>query len=102
MFPGRLYTSSRSSHKLPGRGRSALDWKLADAKNRLRELVVLVLTEGPQRIRLRGDAVVVLSEARYRALTGERPTLRDMLLHGPSLEGVELERDRSLPRDIEL
>ncbi len=29
-------------------------------------------------------------------------TLKDLILNGPSLEGVEITRDKSLPREIEL
>lgn len=48
-----------------------MDWQLADAKNRLSEVVNRALTEGPQRIERRGDRVVVLSEAEYDRLTGK-------------------------------
>ncbi len=80
-----------------------MTWKLADAKNRFSEVVRKALDEGPQRITRRDDAVVVLSEADYQRLTGERPGLRDYLLGpGPSLEGVDLARDRSASREVSL
>ncbi|MGE3141960.1 MAG: bifunctional phosphopantothenoylcysteine decarboxylase/phosphopantothenate--cysteine ligase CoaBC [Hyphomonadaceae bacterium] len=38
------------------------DWAVADAKNRFSELVTRALTEGPQRVRRRGQTVVVAPE----------------------------------------
>ena len=49
-----------------------MTWNLADAKNRLTEVVNLALTEGPQTITRRKDAVVVLSADAYAELTGQR------------------------------
>lgn len=79
-----------------------MEWRLADAKNRLGELISKVLAEGPQRIRRRGDAFVVISERDYLTLVGERPSLKTMLLDGPSLDGLELDCDRSPSRDVQL
>lgn len=79
-----------------------MDWKLADARNRLSELVTLAATQGPQTIRRHDAAVVVLSESTYRELTGDRPSLKSLLINGPSLEGVLHPRDRTPTRDVEL
>ncbi len=80
-----------------------MTWKLADAKNRFSEVVRKALTEGPQRVTRRKDAVIVLSEAEYQRLTGDRPGFRDYLLEiGPSLEGLDLTRDHSPSRDVSL
>ena len=79
-----------------------MEWRLADAKNRLSEVVRLALAEGPQRISRRNDSVIVISEEEYKALTGEKPDFVDHLLTGPSLEGVDLTRDRSGMRDVSL
>jgi hypothetical protein len=35
-------------------------------------------------------------------LTGKRPSFQEFLLSGPSFEGLDLERDRSPMRDVEL
>lgn len=75
-------------------------WKLADAKNRFSELVNRALTDGPQRVQRRGDVVVVLSEADYQRLRGERPTLVDHLLNGPDLSDLDLKRDPEPMRDV--
>ncbi len=77
-----------------------MDWKLAEAKNKFSEVVRRALTEGPQRVTRRDDAVVILSEADYERLTGQRPGFRDYLMSGPTLADVDLERDRSPMREI--
>ncbi len=79
-----------------------MEWKLAAAKNRLSELVNRALTEGPQFIRRRNDSVVVISEREYLRWTGAQPTLKSRLLNGPSLEGLDLARDASQIREIDL
>jgi prevent-host-death family protein len=76
-----------------------VDWELDEAKMRLGELVTRALTEGPQRVRRGDQAVVVLSEADYRRLTGERITLKDYLLGGPDLSDLDLARDPSPMRE---
>lgn len=79
-----------------------MEWQLADAKNRFSEVVTRALTEGPQRVRRRGQTVVILAEEEYDRLTGEKPGFVDYLMSGPSFEGVDLERDQSPMRDVEL
>ncbi len=79
-----------------------MEWKLAEAKNRLSELIRRVISDGPQLIRRRNDAFIVLTERHYRQLTAQQPTLKDRLLHGPDLAGLDLERDQSPARDVEL
>lgn len=79
-----------------------MEWQLADAKNRFSEVVTRALNEGPQRVRRRGQTVVILAEEEYDRLTGEKPGLLDFLISGPGLDGVDLERDRSPMRDVEL
>ena len=77
-------------------------WQLAEAKNRLSEVINLTLEEGPQRITRRGDAVVMVSEEEYQLMTGKKQSFTEYLCSGPSLEGLDLQRDRSAMRDIEL
>ncbi len=79
-----------------------MTWNLADAKNRLTEVVNLALSDGPQTITRRKDAVVVISAARYEELTGKRQSFKEFLVQGPSFEGLELKRDESPMRDVEL
>jgi prevent-host-death family protein len=78
-----------------------MQWRLAEAKNKFSEVVRLALTEGPQRVVRRGDAVVVLSEIDYQRLAGERPGFKQLLMEGPDLEGVVLDRVPDLMRDVD-
>ncbi|MGH2530986.1 MAG: type II toxin-antitoxin system prevent-host-death family antitoxin [Thermomicrobiales bacterium] len=78
-----------------------MTWQLADAKNRFSELVTKALTEGPQRVRRRDQAVVVLAEADYQRLTGERSSLQEYLLNGPDLSDLDLKRDPSPMREVD-
>lgn len=79
-----------------------MDWLLADAKNRLSELVTKALSQGPQRVRRRGEAVMVIAEKEYRRLTGQRRSFQDFLLQGSDLSSLDLTRDKSRMRDIDL
>jgi antitoxin Phd len=79
-----------------------MEWQLADAKNRFSELVNQALRVGPQRIHRRKDVVIVLSAADYERLAGKRSTLKQHLMEGESLDGVDLTRDRSATRDVVL
>ena len=79
------------------------EWLLADAKNRFSELVNRALAEGPQRVVRRGDAVIVVAQRDYEQLVGKRPSFKEFLLgKGPSLDELELKRDRSSMRDVAL
>lgn len=77
-----------------------MDWLLAEAKNRLSEVMTLALTSGPQKIRRRNQAVIILSEGDYERLTGARTSFKDYLMQGPSFEELDLTRDDSPSRDI--
>ena len=79
-----------------------MNWKLADAKNKLSELVNLTLSEGPQTITRRKDEVVVISKEEFLRLSGKRLSFVDFLQSGPSLGGVDLNRDREEMRDVKL
>jgi len=80
-----------------------MEWLLADAKNRFSELVNRALAEGPQRVRRRGDAVIVIAQRDYEKLTGNRPSFKQFLMgKGPSLQQLDLTRDRSPMRDVKL
>jgi len=79
-----------------------MTWNLADAKNRLTEVVNLALSEGPQTITRRNDTVVVLSAAKFEELTGKKLDFKEYLLLGVGLDELDLTRDRSPGRDVEL
>ena len=80
----------------------AVDWKLADAKNKFSEVVNRALNEEPQRILRRDDAVVVVAEEQGERLAGGRPDFKDLLLNGPGVDGADLDRDKSPMRNVEL
>jgi prevent-host-death family protein len=75
-------------------------WQFAEAKNKLSEVVSRALSEGPQRIRRRGQVVVVLSENDFNRLSGNRESFTDYLLRGPDLAGLDLSRDQSPMREV--
>jgi prevent-host-death family protein len=79
-----------------------MTWNLADAKNRLSEVVNLALTEGPQTITRRKDAVVVISAETYAELTGKKPDFKEYLLQGAGLDELDLRRDPRPGRDVKL
>ena len=78
------------------------EWSRRVLKPVLSELVTRALTDGPQRVRRRNQAVSVLSEDDYRRLTGAKPDFIQYLMNGPGLEGVDLERDPSPMREVDL
>ncbi len=69
-------------------------WTIADAKSRLSEVLNRAEHEA-QIITRRNRQFVVLDGDEYRRLTGNLPTLKDLLLNGPGLDGVDLTRDQS-------
>lgn len=82
-----------------------MKWNLAEAKDRLSEVIRRAETEGPQPISVRGrEAVVVISAEAYRRLQrpGAPRDFKEWLLSpGPSLEGVDLKRDSGPAREID-
>lgn len=79
-------------------------WQLQEAKARFSELVERTLHDGVQIVTRRGKKVaVLLPYEEYRRLTAPRRNLAQFLLESP-LAGSELpiERDKSLPREVDL
>jgi len=79
-------------------------WQVQDAKARFSELLRSAAAEGPQAITVRGrTAAVVVSQEEYERLKGKKPSLVEFMRSSP-LAGVdlEIERDRSPDRDIDL
>ncbi len=79
-------------------------WKLQDAKARFSKIVEDALKTGPQYVTRRGQsAVVVVSVDEYEDLISEKPSFKDFLLNCPKMEAdFKIERQKDLPRDIEL
>jgi len=79
-------------------------WQVQEAKARFSALVRDASTQGPQTITIHGRrAAVLLSPEDYDRLKSPRPSLAEFLARSP-LAGTDLElkRDRSLPRDVDL
>lgn len=82
-----------------------MEWQLQEAKARLSEVIKKAEAEGAQHITVRGaPAAVVLSEAEYERLAGTQESLVDFIRRSPlyGQEDVNLSRDQSLTREVEL
>ena len=78
-------------------------WLLAEAKNRFSEVTRCAVSNGPQTIFRRNGNVVVISEEEYLKLTGKHHDFKHFLLNEtPDLTTMDLTRDVSSSRDIEL
>lgn len=80
-------------------------WQMHEAKARLAELLKDSEREGPQQITVHGRPVaVVLSQAEFERMTGQRESLLAFMQRSPLAEcdDVEFERDRSLTRELEM
>ena len=79
-----------------------MKWQLAEAKTNFSEVVTRALNDGPQRVRRRDGVVVVLAEEEYLKLSGEQKTLKEHLLNAPDFTSVDLRRDQSPMREVDL
>ncbi|MGE0120963.1 MAG: type II toxin-antitoxin system prevent-host-death family antitoxin [Dongiaceae bacterium] len=80
-----------------------MTWQLQEAKQRFSALVREALDKGPQIVTRYGEEVVVVVAAEeFRRLSGNAPDLKELLLSGPSLDDLDLERSQEMPRDIDL
>ena len=73
-------------------------WQIQDANNKLSEVITRALKEGPQLITRHGEkTVVVVSYTEYERLRKSQGKLSEFFKASP-LAGVDLTRDKSLPR----
>ena len=79
-----------------------MEWQMAEAKNRFSELVSRALHDGPQRVRRRKEAVIVVAEDEYQRLAGTRPDFKEYLTRPAGLDELDLTRDPSPMRDAVL
>ncbi len=80
-----------------------MPWQLQEAKQRFSELVRRALEEGPQVVTRRGEEVVVIVGAQeFDRLSRGEEDFKDFLLLAPDLEALEIRRDRSTSREVEL
>jgi antitoxin Phd len=77
-------------------------WQLQEAKAKFSELVQKAIEEGPQTVTRRGKpSVVVLSAEQFELMKKRQISLKDLLRSAPWHE-LEIERDKSPPRDVDL
>jgi antitoxin Phd len=79
-------------------------WQVQETKARFSDLLRAAASSGPQQITICGRAAaVVLSSEDYERLCAPKPSLVECLRNSP-WTGVELdiERDRSLAREVDL
>ena len=88
----------------PEMGAADHGWKLAEAKARFSEVVRRALSEGPQRVTVRGrDAVVVIStEELARLLPRKRRIPFVAFMESLYVEGLDLIREPDRGRDVDL
>ena len=79
-----------------------MDWQLAEAKNKFTEVVNRALSEGPQRVKRRNDVVVIIAQSDYERLTGECPSFKEFLIKGSDFDGLDVTRNPSPMRNVEL
>ncbi len=80
-----------------------MSWQVQEAKQRFSELVRRALEDGPQTVTRHGEEVVVVVPVEeYRRLVGEKPDFKEFLMNAPDLSVLDLERQKGMPRDIEL
>lgn len=78
------------------------EWPLAEAKNKFSELVNRAESEGPQTVLRRGEPVAVLvSISEYKRTCTPKRSLKDMILNGPDLTGVDLSRNQAPSREFD-
>jgi len=80
-----------------------MHWQLQEAKQRFSEVVRQAEAHGPQIVTRHGhEVVVVLSADEYRRLQAGRPDFKDFLLAGPRLDVLDIRRDSTPARIVDL
>lgn len=80
-----------------------VSWSLKEAETNLAEVVKRAESEGPQTLEIGGlETAAVISLAELRLLQERKPTFKELLLAMPSLADVDLSRDQTPARDIDL
>ena len=79
-------------------------WQLQEAKNKFSKLVEKAQREGPQFVTKHGkESVVVLSVEEYKKIVKPKSNLFQFIQTSPLSDAlINIERDKSLGRDIEL
>lgn len=84
--------------------RTTATWSVAEAKAKFSEVVERAKTDGPQRVTKNGrDAVVVVSAAEWDRRDVMKGSIVDFFERSPLRgSGIDLERVRDAPRDVDL
>ena len=79
-------------------------WQLQDAKSRLSEVIKSAIQEEPQEVIVRGKpSVVIISIEEYEVMKKQRPDFIPLMQNSPLMgEDLDVQRDKSLTRDISL
>lgn len=79
-------------------------WQIQEAKNKFSSLVDTAQIKGPQIVTRHGkEAVVVLSIEDYKKLTKPEVSLIEFFKNSPlTNHNLDLERDKSLPREVDI
>lgn len=77
-------------------------WQLQQAKQRFSEVVRMAIDDGPQTVTRHGKAVVVILNADDYKRLNQQHDFKDHLLSAPDMDMLDLHRDQSMPRDIDL
>jgi len=78
-------------------------WQVQEAKQRFSEVVRQAEADGPQVVTRHGqEVVVVLSAREYRRLQAGRPDFKYFLLAPPKFAELDIRRDRTPARVVDL
>lgn len=94
-----------SDYSSQNKGSNMRIWQMQEAKAKLSELVKRSETEGPQDITVHGHSVAVLiSREMFDRLSGNKQSFVDFMKASPlyGLEDINLDRDQSLTRGVDL
>ena len=77
-------------------------WQLQEAKAKFSKVVQEALAKGPQRITVHGKpSVILISQTEYDKLVHPKESFVQFMKKSP-LKGLNLRRDKSKNRDVEL
>jgi len=80
-----------------------MTWQIQEAKQKFSQLVRATLEDGPQVVTRHGEeVVVVISVEEFNRLKGKKRSLKEVLLSGPLLDDLEIERSKEPTRIVEL
>ena len=79
-----------------------MEWKAAEARHNFSEVLNQASVDGPQQIVRRDETYVVLTQEEYEQLAFKQRNFVNFLINGPAIDDLNLERDKSEMRDIDL